>query len=113
MLRPYKTNGRKHDIKYLISYWEIRMKTKLIVKVTPDGKLEIPSEVLAQLQPLTEYEILVTEGSIIFKKIIKPRIDLDKFLQEIDELEPDPEQPTLQEISEIVKEVRQELWGKK
>ena len=45
------------------------MKTQLIAKVTPDGKLEIPSEILAQLQPLTEYEILVTEGSIILKKI--------------------------------------------
>ncbi|MCP2727202.1 hypothetical protein [Limnofasciculus baicalensis] len=89
------------------------MKTQLIAKVTPDGKLEIPSEILAQLQPLTEYKISVTEGAIIFEKITKPRIDLDKFLQEIDELEPDPEQPTLQEISEIVKEVRQELWGKK
>ena len=89
------------------------MKTKLIAKVTADRKLEIPSEILAQLQPLTEYEIVVTEASIVFEKIIKPNIDLDKFLQEIDELEPDTEQPTLQEISEIVKEVRQELWEKK
>jgi hypothetical protein len=33
-------------------------------------------------------------------------------LEEIDQLEPDPEPPTLEEISEIVKEVRKELWGK-
>jgi hypothetical protein len=31
----------------------------------------------------------------------------------VNESEPDPDQPSLEEISEIVKEVRQELWGKK
>lgn len=88
------------------------MKTQLIAKVTADGKLEIPSEVLAQLQPLTEYEILVTENEIKLTKT-KPRLTLDKLFQLIDEAQPDPDQPTLAEISEIVKEVRQELWGNK
>lgn len=46
------------------------------------------------------------------KPIVKLTIDLDNFLQELDQLKPDSEQPTLQEISEIVKEVRQELWEK-
>ncbi len=88
------------------------MKTKPIVKVTIDKKLEIPQEILQQLKPLTEYEISITETSIIFEKKSNSTIDLDNFLQELDQLKPDPEQPTLQEISEIVKEVRQELWQK-
>lgn len=88
------------------------MKTKPIVKVTIDKKLEIAQEILEQLKPLTEYEISITETSIIFEKKSNSTIDLDNFLQELDQLKPDPEQPTLQEISEIVKEVRQELWQK-
>ncbi|MBD2132774.1 MAG: hypothetical protein ACKO9I_22520 [Sphaerospermopsis kisseleviana] len=89
------------------------MTTKLIAKVTSEGKLEIPPEILQQLQPESEYEITVTERSIILEKKSNSTVDLDKFLEELDQLEPDPEQPTLEEISEIVKEVRQELWGKK
>lgn len=88
------------------------MTIKSIAKVTSEGKLEIPPEILQQLQPLTEYEILVTDQEIILKKQSNVTVDLDLFLQELDQLEPDPEQPTLEEISEIVKEVRQELWGK-
>jgi bifunctional DNA-binding transcriptional regulator/antitoxin component of YhaV-PrlF toxin-antitoxin module len=89
------------------------MITKLIAKVTSEGKLEIPTEILQQLQPESEYEITVTERSIILEKKSNSTVDLDKFLEELDQLEPDPEQPSLEEISEIVKEVRQELWGKK
>lgn len=88
------------------------MTIKSIAKVTSEGKLEIPPEILQQLQPLTEYEILVTDQEIILKKQSNVTVDLDLFLQELEQLEPDPEQPTLEEISEIVKEVRQELWGK-
>ncbi|MBE9058310.1 hypothetical protein [Sphaerospermopsis sp. LEGE 08334] len=87
------------------------MTTKLIAKVTSEGKLEIPPEILQQLQPESEYEITVTERSIILEKKYNSTVDLDKFLEELDQLEPDPEQPSLEEISEIVKEVRQELWG--
>jgi bifunctional DNA-binding transcriptional regulator/antitoxin component of YhaV-PrlF toxin-antitoxin module len=88
------------------------MTIKSIAKVTSEGKLEIPPEILQQLQPLTEYEILVTDQEIILKKQSNLTVDLDLFLQELEQLETDPEQPTLEEISEIVKEVRQELWGK-
>ncbi len=88
------------------------MKTKLIAKVSADGKLEIPSEILAQLQPLSEYEIIVTENEIKLTKT-KQKLTLNELFQLIDEAQPDPDQPTLAEISEIVKEVRQELWGNK
>lgn len=88
------------------------MITKAIAKVNSEGKLEIPPEILQQLQPNSEYEISITEKSIILKIKSNLTVDLDKFLEEVDKLEPDPEQPTLEEISEIVKEVRQELWKK-
>ncbi len=39
------------------------------------------------------------------------KVDLDQFFQELDSAAPDPNQPTLQEISEIVKDVRRELWS--
>ncbi|MEH2135983.1 hypothetical protein [Nostoc sp.] len=38
-------------------------------------------------------------------------VDLDEFLPGLEDLEPDPNQRTLEEISEIVKDVRQELWS--
>jgi bifunctional DNA-binding transcriptional regulator/antitoxin component of YhaV-PrlF toxin-antitoxin module len=88
------------------------MTIKSIAKVTSEGKLEIPPEILQQLQPLTEYEISITDQEIILKKQSNVTVNLDLFLQELDQLEADPEQPTLEEISAIVKEVRQELWGK-
>lgn len=87
------------------------MTIKSIAKVTSEGKLEIPPEILQQLQPLTEYEISVTENEIKLTKTQK-KLSLDELFQRIDESEPDPNQPSLEEISEIVKEVRQELWGK-
>ncbi|GBE95566.1 hypothetical protein [Nostoc cycadae] len=87
------------------------MNTNIVAKVTSEGKLEIPQEVLIQLQPLTEYAVSVTEDEIVLKKITQPNVNLDKFLQDLEDLEPDPNQPTLEEISEIVKDVRQELWS--
>ncbi len=47
------------------------MNTNIVAKVTAEGKLEIPPEVLVRLQPCTEYEVLVTEDEIVFKKISK------------------------------------------
>ncbi|MEH2288464.1 AbrB/MazE/SpoVT family DNA-binding domain-containing protein [Nostoc sp.] len=61
-------------------------KTAIIAKVTADGKLEIPPEVLAQLQPSTEYEVSVTEDKIVLKKISKLNVDLDEFLQGLENL---------------------------
>ncbi|MGH8002517.1 MAG: hypothetical protein ACREPR_24580 [Brasilonema sp.] len=88
------------------------MDTKMIVKVTNDGKLEIPSELLEKLKPLTEYEVSVTEDEIVFKKIRQP-LTLKKLRRRVQEAGLDPNQSTLEEISQIVKEVRQELWTEK
>ncbi|BAZ20457.1 hypothetical protein NIES4073_13330 [Kalymmatonema gypsitolerans NIES-4073] len=87
------------------------MDTNLIVKVTPEGQIELPSEIQAQLRPGDEYVVSVAEGSIVLKKIQKS-LELDEWFQRIEELGPDPNQPTLQEISEMVKEVRKERRSK-
>ena len=85
------------------------MDTKPIAKVTLDGQLDIPQEILKQLQPLTEYEIAITENEIKFTKN-KPKITLAEIRRRVQEADQDPNQPTLHEISQIVREVREELW---
>lgn len=87
------------------------MDTNVIIRVTDDKQLKIPSEIQSQLQPGDEYKIVITKNTIVLEKVTKPEVDVDLFLQEIEELEPDPHQPSLEEISEVVKEVRQELWS--
>jgi hypothetical protein len=88
------------------------MNTSQIVSVNTEGKLEISPEMIPQLRPGDRYRLMVTETEIVFRKIAELKPDLDNFLKELEELEPDPNQPTLEEISQIVKEVRQELWSK-
>jgi hypothetical protein len=85
--------------------------TGITARVTAQGKLEVPLEVLAKLQPFAEYEVSVTEDEIVFKKIRKP-LTWDELSQRIEKLGPDPNQPSLQEISEMVKEVRRERRSK-
>ncbi|MBD2359974.1 hypothetical protein H6G36_01965 [Anabaena minutissima FACHB-250] len=80
----------------------------MIAKVTADGKLEIPPEVLKEFQPSTEYEVSVTEDEIIFKKTNK-QLTLQELRKRVEAAGSDPHQPTLEEINQIVKEVRHEL----
>jgi bifunctional DNA-binding transcriptional regulator/antitoxin component of YhaV-PrlF toxin-antitoxin module len=82
-----------------------------IVKVTNEGQLDLPLEIRSKLKAGDEYRAIVKEDGIVLEKIFKSPVDVDAFLQKLEELEPDPSQPSLQEISEIVKEVRQELWS--
>ena len=78
-----------------------------IAKVTADRKLELPEELQQRLNPLTEYEVSLRDDEIVLKKI-KKRLTLDELYRRIDALEPDPNQPTLEEISQIVKQARRE-----
>ncbi|MDZ8184670.1 MAG: hypothetical protein RMX96_07455 [Nostoc sp. ChiSLP02] len=80
-----------------------------IAKVIADRNLEIPSKVLEKLEPCTEYEVSVTENEIVFKKT-NHRLTLKALRQRVTQAGSDPNQPTLEEISQILKEVRQELW---
>jgi hypothetical protein len=88
------------------------IKTDILVKVTAESQLKLSTEVQAQLHPGDEYLATITDEEIVLKKISKPSVNLDEFLEKMDALEPDYNQPSLEEIHEIVKEVRQELLSK-
>lgn len=40
----------------------------------------------------------------------QPTVNVELFFQELGQAEPDLEQPSLEEISQVVREVRQEVW---
>ncbi|NEN88934.1 MAG: hypothetical protein F6K48_08410 [Okeania sp. SIO3H1] len=88
------------------------MDTDIIVSITADGQLELPPKIKHQIKQGDRYKVSIAEDSIIFQKIQQPQ-DLNDWFRHIEELGPDPNQPSLQEISEIVKEVRQEHKFKK
>ena len=79
--------------------------TGILVSVSADGKLEIPPELQAQMEPLSRYEVLVTNNEIIFRKISRS-LTWEELSQRIEVAGIDPEEPSLAEISEVVKEVR-------
>ena len=83
------------------------MDTDSIVSITADGKLELPLNIQRQIKPGDRYKVSMRENSIILEKIEQP-LDLNDWFRRIEELGPDPNQPSLQEISEMVKEVRRE-----
>lgn len=88
------------------------MDTGAIASVTDERQLNLPPKIQSQLQPGDEYRVIVTENSIVLAKVSKPTVDLDEFLQSLEELEPDPNQLKPQEISDLVREVRRELLSK-
>ncbi|MGK7919436.1 MAG: hypothetical protein AB4080_05445 [Trichodesmium sp.] len=83
------------------------MDTDNIVSIATDGKLELPPKIQRQIKPGDRYKVSIKENSIILEKVQQP-LDLNDWFQRIEELGPDPNQPSLEEISEMVKEVRQE-----
>jgi bifunctional DNA-binding transcriptional regulator/antitoxin component of YhaV-PrlF toxin-antitoxin module len=85
---------------------------KVVVKISAKGQLELPTEIMEQLQPFAEYEVSVTKNEILLKKICQP-LTWEELKRRQDELGPDPDELSLEEISEIVKEVRQEIGSKK
>jgi bifunctional DNA-binding transcriptional regulator/antitoxin component of YhaV-PrlF toxin-antitoxin module len=87
------------------------METDILIKVTAEGQLELPAEIQAKLSPGDEYMVSITEAEIVLKKVRKP-LTWNELSQILEESEPDPNQPSLEEISEIVKEVRRERRSK-
>ena len=51
------------------------------------------------------------ERRLLEKKIQISQMDLNLFFADLAVLPADPEQPSLEEISQTVREVRQELWA--
>lgn len=78
-----------------------------VVSVTPNRQLELPPEIQATLQPGDEYLMWQTEDTILFKKVQRPTT-LTDIRAQVRALGADPEEPTLAELSQIVREVRQQ-----
>ncbi len=84
------------------------MRKATIVSVTGDRQLELPPEIQEQLNPGDEYLISITNDIITFQKIQKP-LRFDQLQQKIEALGPDPNELSLEEISAVVKDVRQQM----
>lgn len=84
------------------------MRQATIISVTPDRQLEIPPEIQAQLNPGDEYLIWQTENTILLQKVQQPS-DFEALRAKVEALGPDPDQLSMDEITAIIKEVRQEM----
>ncbi|MEB3191118.1 MAG: hypothetical protein VKL42_12320 [Snowella sp.] len=79
----------------------------MIVTIGKNGILELPMELQQQLHEGDKYQISMTDTAIVLEKVTQP-LTWEDLSKRIEALGPDPEQPTLEEISEMVKEVRRE-----
>jgi hypothetical protein len=84
------------------------MRKATIVSVTGDRQLELPPEVQEQLIPGDEYLLSMSDDTITLQKIQKS-YRFDQLQQKIEALEPDPNEMSLEEISAMVKDVRQQI----
>ncbi|WP_377477484.1 MAG: hypothetical protein P2A85_03130 [Microcoleus anatoxicus] len=85
---------------------EYILKSNITVPVNPDGKLEIPAEIEAQLKPGDRYTVTVTADNIVFQKVAG--FDWEELRRRRESLPPDPNPMTMEEICELVREVRRE-----
>ncbi len=78
----------------------------MIISVTADRQFLVPSEVQDLLQPGEEYELKLTQDGMIFKKVQQFE-NFDRLMEKVDAIESEADAPSLNEISEMVKSVRQ------
>jgi hypothetical protein len=84
---------------------KIAMTTDTIVKITADKNIELPPEIQDQLTPGQQYKIYLSEDKIILEKVEKT-LTWAELSQRIESQGEDPNQPSLEEIGQMVKEVR-------
>lgn len=94
-------------VEYLQEYI---LKSNITVTVSPDGKLEIPAEIESQINPGDRYTVTVTADSIIFQKVVG--FDWEEWERRVEAASPDPDELTMEEICELVREVRREKGSK-
>jgi hypothetical protein len=82
------------------------LKLNITVAVNPDGKLEIPAEIAAKLKPGDRYTVTVTADNIVFQKVAG--FDWEEWERRVEAANPDPDELTMEEICELVREVRRE-----
>jgi hypothetical protein len=76
-----------------------------VTSVNQDRQINLPPEIKANLQPGDEYAIRQSGNTIVLKKINKP-LTFPALMQKIEALGIDPNQPTLEELNEIIKSKR-------
>jgi hypothetical protein len=79
----------------------------MIVTIGQNGILELPLALQEQLHEGDKYKVSMTDTSIVLEKVSQP-LTVEEWFQRVEELGPDPDQLSLEEICEIVKEVRRE-----
>jgi hypothetical protein len=73
--------------------------------------MTLKEEITAQLDRLSDSQLQYLQTIIqdLTQAKNTPSPNIDQFLQELDNLELDPNQPSLQDLSNLVKEVRHDL----
>jgi len=79
-----------------------------VVFVTSDRAIALPPEIQATLQPGDEYLVWQTDDTILLKKVQKPMAIAD-IRAKGNAFGNDPEEPTLEELSQIIHDVRQQV----
>ncbi|MBP0009513.1 MULTISPECIES: hypothetical protein [unclassified Roseofilum] len=82
----------------------------LTITVTPEKTLELPPEVQARLNPGEQYLVSISEEAITLtkaKSIQSPAFDWQKWEANLETQADDSEKLSIEEICEIVREVRQ------
>ena len=82
------------------------MATIPIIAVSTDRAIELPPEIQANLQPGDQYLVWQTEDTILLKKVQKPH-SIANIHAKVKTLGDDLDEPTLEELSQLVREVRQ------
>ncbi|PSF38130.1 hypothetical protein C7H19_06575 [Aphanothece hegewaldii CCALA 016] len=80
------------------------MESSLIATVTPEGNLELPSEIRKKIQAGEKFIVTLTEDTITLEKMNK--FDWDDWEKRVEKAREDIEPMTIEEICEIVREVR-------
>jgi uncharacterized protein (DUF39 family) len=103
IIRDRQIERRREEIaqNYLVSVSEEKSG-----KLTFTTDIEEIQKLQAELEASDRYEVSITNNEIIFKKISPNVLTWEELSQRIEDSGEDPDQPSLQEISEIVKEVR-------
>jgi bifunctional DNA-binding transcriptional regulator/antitoxin component of YhaV-PrlF toxin-antitoxin module len=83
------------------------MRQAFVISITSDRQLEIPAEIQETLQPGDEYMIWQSGDTILLQKVQKP-LSLSDLRAKVEALGADPEEPTLEELSQIIREIRQQ-----
>lgn len=82
------------------------MQTTIIATVTPEGNLELPPEVREKIQAGEQYLVILNENSIILQKVKTDKLSWDELRQRREKFADEQEEMSIEEICEIVREVR-------